>query len=209
MSRSEAAIDGVLQFDTTGVEVFIQALNKVGESPQKAVDKATSKSIQIVKRAVRNAAPVKTGTLKRNITTKAERKRRGKTGKRMRQVTFKGGQEANAQLQRPIKHPGALGGKSPKAYYPSSQEYGFLARAPGGGTVYYSKGLFVTQKKAAKKSMWTAKETGSRKIAATQQIPGKYFMRNAAEAVSPQAKETMIDEMTALLEKQWEEAEYE
>lgn len=196
-----------MSFDTKGIEVFIEALNKVEQSPQKAVNKGTSKAILTVKRAVRSAAPVRTGTLRRNIVTKAERNK-GKKGKKMRQVTFKGGQDANAVLQKPIQHPGALGGKSPKAYYPSSMEYGFLARAPGGGTVYYSKGVFQTKKQASKRASWTAKETGSRQAAATQQIPGKHFMRDAAEAVSEQAKTVMIDVMTDELEKLWKEASH-
>jgi len=162
----------VLTFDTRGVEVMIRALNKIDKSPQKAVNKGTSKANLIVKRAVKGAAPHKTGTLKRNIVTKAE-KNHGVKGKKVRQVTFKGGAEANAQLQKPIKNPGALGGKNKKAYYPASQEYGFLARAPGGGVQY---------------------------------VEGLHFMRDAAEQVSPQAKQTMIDVMETELDKLWKEA---
>ena len=81
--------------------------------------------------------------------------------------------DAIAQLQKPIKNPGALGGKNKKAYYPASQEYGFLARAPGGGVQY---------------------------------VEGLHFMRDAAEQVSPQAKQTMIDVMETELDKLWKEA---
>lgn len=164
----------VLTFDTTGVQVMIRAMNKIDKSPQKAVNKATSKANLIVKRAVKGRVPVKTGTLKRNIVTKSE-KNHGIKGKKVRQVTFKGGAEANAQLQKPIKNPGALGGKNKKAYYPASQEYGFLARAPGGGVQY---------------------------------VDGLYFMRDAAEQVSPQAKQTMIDVMETELDKLWKEAQH-
>lgn len=166
----------VLTFDTKGVEVMIKALNKIDKSPQKAVNKATSKANLIVKRTVKGQAPVGPpphgGTLKRSIVTKAE-KNHGVKGKKVREVTFKGGAETNALLQRPIKNPGALGGKNSKAYYPASQEYGFLARAPGGGVQY---------------------------------VEGRYFMRDAAEQAAPQAKETMIKVMETELDKLWKEA---
>ena len=152
MSAAGATVD----FDTTGITVMIQALNKINKSPQKAVNKATSKANLIVKRTVKGEAPVKTGTLKRNIVTKAE-KNRGVKGKKVRQVTFKGGAEANAELQKPIKNPGTLGGKNPKAYYPASQEYGFLARAPGGGTQYVEGRHFMLQ--GAEQASPTAKKT--------------------------------------------------
>ena len=126
---------GVVSFDTTGVEKMIKALNKIEVSPQKAVNKGTSKANLLVKRTIKRQVPVRTGTLKKNIVTKTERNH-GIQGRKVREVTFKGGAEANAALQKPIKEPGKLGGKNPKAYYPASMEYGFLARAPGGGIQY-------------------------------------------------------------------------
>ena len=152
MSAAGATVD----FDTTGITVMIQALNKINKSPQKAVNKATSKANLIVKRTVKGKVPVKTGTLKRNIVAKAE-KNYGVKGKKVRQVTFKGGAEANAQLQRPIQNPGALGGKNPKAYYPASQEYGFLARAPGGGVQYVEGRHYMLE--GAEQASPTAKRT--------------------------------------------------
>lgn len=145
-----------VEFDTTGITVMIEALNKINKSPQKAVNKATSKANLIVKRTVKGEVPEKTGTLKRNIVTKAE-KNRGVKGKKVRQVTFKGGAEANAQLQKPIQNPGALGGKNKKAYYPASQEYGFLARAPGGGVQYVEGRHFMRE--GAEQASPTAKKT--------------------------------------------------
>ncbi|MCR5136092.1 MAG: HK97 gp10 family phage protein [Oscillospiraceae bacterium] len=172
MSAGAAGGD-VLSFDTKGVEVMIKALNRVGESPQKAVNKATSKAILIVKRAARiNAPKGKTRTLQKSIVVRAE-KNHGVKGKKVRQVTFNS--EANAQLQRPIREPGKLGGQNPKAYYPASQEYGFLARAPGGGVQY---------------------------------IPGKYYMRSAAEQTGAEAKGLMIEIMETELEKLWQEASH-
>ena len=152
MSAAGATVD----FDTTGITVMINALNKINKSPQKAVNKATSKANLIVKRTVKGEVPEKTGTLKRNIVTKAE-KNHGVKGKKVREVTFKGGSEANSLLQKPIQNPGALGGKNPKAYYPASMEYGFLARAPGGGTQYVEGRHFMRQ--GAEQASPTAKKT--------------------------------------------------
>ena len=123
-----------LDFDHRDLVKMYKTLDAVGKAPQKALNNGTSKAAAIVKRSVKSAAPVRTGTLKRNIVTKTERSRY--KGKKVRETTFRGGAEANALLQKPIKDPGILGGSSPKAYYPASQEYGFLARAPGGGVQY-------------------------------------------------------------------------
>lgn len=123
-----------IDFECRDLVKMYKTLDKMGASPQKALNKATTKAAAVMKKAVKGSAPFKTGNLKRNIATKTERSR--VKGKKVRETTFKGGEEANALLQRQIKNPGALGGKSPKAYYPASQEYGFLARAPGGGVQY-------------------------------------------------------------------------
>ncbi len=170
-----------LTFDTRDIKKMIKMLNRAGLSPQKAVNRGTSKSAQVLKRATKAEAPVRAakadapvrpGTLKRNIVIKAERSQL--KGKKVRQVTMKGGAEANAQLQKPIQHPGILGGKSKTAYYPASMEYGFLARAPGGGTQY---------------------------------IPGRYFMRSAADSVSEQVKSTTTETVMQELEKIWQEGQ--
>lgn len=123
-----------IDFDHKDLVRMYKTLDGVGVSPRKALNKGTSKAASMVKRSVRSHAPFKSGTLKGNIVTKTERSR--SKGKKVRETTFRGGAEANALLQKPIKDPGILGGSSPKAYYPASQEYGFLARAPGGGVQY-------------------------------------------------------------------------
>lgn len=123
-----------IDFEHRDLVKMYKTLDKVGKSPQKALNKGTSKAATITKRSVKGLAPEKSGTLKSNIVTKTERSRL--KGKKVRETTFRGGDESNAQLQKPIKNPGILGGTSQKAYYPASQEYGFLARAPGGGVQY-------------------------------------------------------------------------
>ena len=128
MSRYE------VQFDTRGIAKLVKMLDKAGKSPQKAVTKAASKAGTLVKRAVKyGTVPVgETGYLKKAIVRKAERSR--KRGKKVYEVTFD--KAYNDVLQKPIKNPGAAGGKNPKAYYPASQEYGYLTRSKGNGLSY-------------------------------------------------------------------------
>ena len=127
-----------LTFEHKDLFRMYKTLDKVGASPQKALNKGTSKAAAIVKRSVKGVVPVKSGNLRRNIVTKTERS--SVRGKKVRETTIRGGAEANALFQKPIKELGKLGGKNDYAYYPSSQEYGFLASAPGGG-VQYIEGL--------------------------------------------------------------------
>lgn len=188
---------GVVSFDTTGVEKMIKALNKIEVSPQKAVNKGTSKANLLVKRTIKRQVPVRTGTLKKNIVTKTERNH-GIQGRKVREVTFKGGRDANQQLQRDIKHPGALGGKNPKAYYPASMEYGFLARAKGGGVVFYNPD----------RGMLMRKEAAGSAAGGTKRVEGRHFMRDAAESVSTEAKQLMIKVMEEELDKLWQEAQH-
>lgn len=121
-----------LDFDHRDLVKMYKTLDAVGKAPQKALNNGTSKAAIIVRNAARSRAPMKTGTLKRSIVTRTEHSYR--RGKKVRDITFD--RNANALLQKPIKNPGILGGSSPKTYYPASQEYGFLARAPGGGVQY-------------------------------------------------------------------------
>lgn len=122
-----------VHFDTTGLTKLVKMLDQAGKSPQKAVARAASKGITPVRRAVRSIVPVgETGYLKAAITRKAEKSRA--RGKKVYEVTFDRGY--NDVLQKPIKNPGEAGGKNSKAYYPASQEYGFLTRSKGKGYSY-------------------------------------------------------------------------
>lgn len=121
-----------IDFEHRDLVRMYKTLDAVGKAPQKALNKGTSKAAMIVRKAARSRAPEKTGTLKRSIVTMTEHSYR--RGKKVRDITFD--RKVNALLQKPIQNPGMLGGSNPKAYYPASQEYGFLARAPGGGVQY-------------------------------------------------------------------------
>ncbi len=131
-----------VSFDTTGIVKMVKSLGKMGKSPQKAVTRAASKGITPVRRAVRSLVPVgETGTLRRAIARKAEKSRA--KGKKVFEVTWD--RAYNDVLQKPIKTPGVAGGKSDKAYYPASQEYGFLTRSRGNGYSYVPGLHFMRQ----------------------------------------------------------------
>ena len=176
------------------------ALDRVGAAPQKALNKGTSKAARIVKKSVKGNAPRKSGALQSGIVTKTERS--SVKGKKVRQTTMKGG-GANATFQKPIKHPGVLGGKSDHAYYPNSQEYGFLARDKGGNTIFVK--FLTTQEKTRKgyrdNHRMYYQDSGNR--VPSRKVEGKHFMLHGAEAASEAAKSAMIETMTKELDKQW------
>jgi len=180
-----------LSFDIRDIERTVKMLNEAGKSPQKAVTRAAGRAGTVLKRAVKGEVPYKTGTLKQSIIRVGERSRR--KGKKVYQVTFD--RKMNSQLQKPIRNPGQLGGKSSKGYYPASMEYGFLARAKdgSGGIVYYSETLndFRTRPNAEQKQV------------TTQNVEGHHFMAKGAAATEPEIREIMINKTMEGLEKTW------
>lgn len=188
-----------IDFEHRDLVKMYKTLDKVGAAPKKALNKGTSVAAAILKRRIKALAPVgkgpTKGTLRRNIVIKVERSRF--TGKKVREVTFKGGAEANAQLQKPIDNPGILGGTSKKAYYPASQEYGFLVKIPGGE-------LYVADKRLRGSNQYKTK-WGKVNRYPSRKVEGKYFMRDAAESASEPAKEAMINAISKEVEKIWKE----
>lgn len=121
-----------MAFYFEGFGGFAGVLGSMEQVPQKCVTRAAGKGATVVRRAIRNQAPVDTGDLKRGIIRKGERSR--KKGKKVYDMMFD--PAMNDVFQKPIKNPGAAGGKNPKGYYPASMEYGFLTRSKGGGYSY-------------------------------------------------------------------------
>ena len=112
---------------------FERALSRIGKVPQKVATKAAGKGATVVRKAVRDNAPVgDTGQLKRGIVRTGERST--VRGKKVYDLMFD--PKKNDIFQKPIKTPGEFGGKNKKAYYPASMEYGFLTRSKGGGLSY-------------------------------------------------------------------------
>ena len=157
----------------------------------KAARKAAQKGATLAGRAVRNAAPVgKTGQLKKGFKKKAEKSRkRGKFGYQYAMDRAK-----NDIFQKPIKRPGILGGKNDKGYYPASVEYGFLARAPGGGYTY--------QRRMRGSNQYAEKTEESYKLP-SQHIEGQYFVRDAAKAAEPAVIAEMKRVLNEELDKEW------
>jgi len=155
-----------IEFDIKDIERMYKTLEKAGASPMKAVNKGTSKAATVVRRAVKAGAPGE--RIRKNISTRTEKTK--VKGKKVREITFKGGDDANEELQLKINNPGRFGGKSKKGYLPASQEYGWLTGNGAGGVKF---------------------------------IPGKHFMREAADSTANQARQVMIETITKELEEIW------
>lgn len=121
-----------MAFYLEGFGGFVGVLGSMEQLPQKCVTRAAGKGATVVRRAIRNQAPVDTGALKRGIIRTGERSRT--KGKKIYDMMFD--PAMNDVFQKPIKNPGEAGGENPKGYYPASMEYGFLTRSKGGGYSY-------------------------------------------------------------------------
>ena len=167
-----------ITLDFRDIVRFELTCRRLGEQTAlKAARRAAQKGAAVARKAVKKAAPTgETGQLKKGFKSKAERSR--KKGKFVYQYAMDPAK--NDIFQKPIKRPGLLGGKNPKAYYPSSIEYGFLARAAGGGYSY---------------------TPGSRPP--VQQIEGTHFARDAARAAEPSVINTIKKVLNEELDKEW------
>lgn len=167
-----------ITFDFRDIAKFELTCKVLGEKTAlKAARKAALKGRDIAAKAVRKAAPKgKTGQLSRGFKKKAEKSRL--KGKFVHEFAMDPAK--NDIFQKPIKQPGLLGGKNPKAYYPSSIEYGFLARASGGGYSY---------------------TPGSRPQ--TKTVEGTHFARDAAKAAEPSVIAEMKRVLNEELDKEW------
>lgn len=101
-----------------------RTVDKIGQLPKKCVTKAARKGGNLVMKAVRQKAPVDTGSLKKGLRLKGEKNRA--KGKKVYDIVFDAGM--NSVFQKPIQNPGEAGGQSKTAYYPASMEYGYFAR---------------------------------------------------------------------------------
>ena len=153
-------------FDTRELKRFERTCRKLGGIPQKIATKAASKSFTVVRREVRKGIPVgETGELSRGVIRKGERSR--VKGKKVYDLMFDPGK--NDIFQKPVKRPGAAGSTSTKgghAYYPASQEYGFLTRSKGGGYSYVPGYHFMRKgtESAAPAASTVAIETAMKEI---------------------------------------------
>ena len=177
----------VFTFDFRDIYRFEVTCRTLGEKTAlKAAQKAAQKGSNIVGKEVRRSAPKgETGQLKKGFKKKKERSRfQGKFV-----YDYAMDPAKNDIFQKPIRHPGILGGKNKKAYYPSSIEYGFLARAPGAGYIYVPRNRLL-------------QILTGRKIP-TQKVPGTHFTKKAADRAEPSAVAEMKRVLNEELDKEW------
>lgn len=113
-----------------GWNELIRTMKQLEKLPQKCVTKSAKDGMKIVLKAARVLAPVDDGTLRIGIKLVGERARI--PGKKVYQVVPDSA--LNHVFRKPVpdpnaEHPrgkGVYGGKNDTAYYPASQEYGFL-----------------------------------------------------------------------------------
>lgn len=157
-----------------GFEDFVRACSSLASNLQGAdLTRAVQKGAKVVQKAIQTQAPADTGELREGLILVKEKTRT--RGKAVYQVTP--AREKNAIFQKPIKNP--VRSKSPYAYYPASQEYGYFTRRPGGGMTY-------------------VRSDGSK--ATMNKVPGKHYMRTGADVASETAKnliaKTLLDDIT-------------
>jgi hypothetical protein len=112
-----------------GMKELEKKIKKLEILPQRVVTKAAKRGMTIALKAAKQGRfKDKTGNLRKNIILMGEKLR--KRGKKVYQVTIKGGDEANSLFQRKTSTglvKDKKTGKSRKGvyYYPASIEYGF------------------------------------------------------------------------------------
>lgn len=160
-----------------GFDSLIDAFgNMAAELPGKELTKAVKKGAPMVQKSIMTAAPKKTGTLRGGIILHRERKRQ--KGKVVYDIMMD--PKKNAVFQKPIMNP--VRSKSPYAYYPASQEYGFFSRRPDGGMTYT--------------------RSGGDKIG-LDKVPGKHYMRVGAEVSGEAAKNAIAGSLLESIEKEF------
>lgn len=149
-----AAVD----IDISDIRDLELAAKAIGGVTKKQLTPAVRKAMKPVLQAARDAAPVDTGALKKGIILKGERSKyplkkvfQVTTDRKKNDVFVKG---LNAD------------GEGERAYYPASQEYGFLKKSGG-------------------------------------KVPGKHFLKKAAEQQEAQLPDAITDELVGQIQKEW------
>lgn len=201
-----------MDFDFSEVEKLEKTFAQMeGKAVQKMANTAARKGADIVGAAIRKNAPVgKTGELKRGFRKTKERSKL--YGKAVYDYAMD--KNKDAIFQKKLKNPGVLGGKNRHhAYYPASVEYGFLARAKGGGVTVrrYNRRLHVDDLLEEHSSKIKVTGVSRHRIKAvetvtgteSQQVEGQHFVRKSAEEASAPFSERVKRELFTELEKEW------
>ena len=162
-----------------GFDALIRNLDRLGQGvDEESLKKATKKGAAMVMNQIKNYAPSLTDTLRSGLILHKEKSRvKGKVVYDVYPDPKK-----NAIFQKPILNP--VRSKTPYAYYPASQEYGFFTRRPDGGMTYVNA-------------------AGEEKH--LDKVPGQHYMRTGAEVIGEAAKtvigQGIIDEIAKELGK--------
>jgi HK97 gp10 family phage protein len=105
-------------FKIEGMDKLLSNLEKLGKAPQKHVNSASKKGMNVVLKDSKANAPLDTGQLKKGIVLKAEKS--GTKGKKVYRIVF------DRSMNEVFQKKNAAGKVT--GYYPISQEYGFFAR---------------------------------------------------------------------------------
>ena len=163
--------------DLEGFDELAKSLGNLAALSEKDIAKATKRGAEKVRSAIRAQAPVDSGDLREGLILHKERSRR--KGKVVYDIMLD--PKKNDLFQKPIKKP--IRSKSPYAYYPASQEYGFFTRRADGGMTYN-------------------REDGS--AATIDKVPGKHYMLAGAEVAGEIAKTEAGAAILELIEKEFE-----
>ena len=98
----------------TGVDEVIRLMQQVDKVSQSVVTRAAKAGANIVKKDAKANAPVRSGALKKSITMKAEKR---KKGKKVYDIKFVG--ENLVKISKSGK----------RSFYPVSQEYGWMTKS--------------------------------------------------------------------------------
>ena len=144
--------------------------------PNRELGKIVKRGADMVLRATRSAAPMKTGQLRDGIVLHKEKSKH--KGKAVYDVYMD--PNKNDVFQKPIKN--RVRSQRSYAYYPASQEHGFFSRRPDGGMTY-------------------TRPDGS--VASINKVPGKHYMRTGAEVAGEAAKKEIVTGITDVIVKEF------
>lgn len=121
------------KYKIEGLKELENSIRKLGDVPQKSVTKASKKGMNIVLKSARANAPVgETKNLRKGILLKGEKSKL--KGKKVYQITMDKNmndvfqKQTKTGMRRKEDSNGKVSYTSGGYYYPSSQEYGFVAR---------------------------------------------------------------------------------
>lgn len=147
-----------VEIDIRDIRDLELAAKAIGGVTKKQLTPAVRKAMKPVLQAARDAAPIDTGALKKGIILKGEKNK--PPLKKVFQVTMD--KKKNDIFVKGLD----ADGEGKRAYYPASQEYGFLKKNGG-------------------------------------KVPGKHFLKKAAEQQEAQLPDAITDELVGQIQKEW------